>query len=413
MTKSSRNYKFFSKNIHSILCIMLLTAFLFIVGITLTALTISKPNSENKEHVSISERRYTIIDNFLDADSFREFRHNEKKINRLGDFYNKLTVMNDAKLLSMFDQSIVVDNFRGNEQFYHHSKEFRDKFPDAELAIKAMQMNDLAAEYNKLKIKEGNMPIWNEISFDDKTFPILLGSSYEGIYNIGDIVKGSFYTKDINFQVIGILEDNTHVYYKTDPAYLLDEYIIIPYPAMAWTVNPNDFVFEGILYFALVNSDIVTNASEKAFIADIRDIANSTGFVDFSLVGIDDQLIKNQELIFMISENHRLIGCILVVIYIMLTAVLYSQLKVHLKKNNTLGQSLFNNRLICKKKLWKCSIFYVISFMLSLVLQIWLIPRVFLGVIAAEFLILFSMYLIVSLVYYKMFLKEQSVCMDS
>lgn len=214
MIKSSRIYNFFFKNSFSVLCIMLLTVFIFIVGITLTSLTISKPTSENKEHVSIGEKRYTLIDNFLDADSFREFRHNDKKVNMLGDFYNKLTGMDNAKLLSMFNQSVVIDDFQGDEKFYYHTKEFRDKFPDAELAIKSMQMNQLAFEHNKLKVKKGNMPIWNKISFNDNTFPILLGSSYEGIYNIGDIVKGSFYTKNINFQVIGILEDNTQVYYR-------------------------------------------------------------------------------------------------------------------------------------------------------------------------------------------------------
>ncbi|EFC95789.1 hypothetical protein NQ487_31420 [Hungatella hathewayi] len=406
MIKSSRIYNFFFKNSFSVLCIMLLTVFIFIVGITLTSLTISKPTSENKEHVSIGEKRYTLIDNFLDADSFREFRHNDKKVNMLGDFYNKLTGMDNAKLLSMFNQSVVIDDFQGDEKFYYHTKEFRDKFPDAELAIKSMQMNQLAFEHNKLKVKKGNMPIWNKISFNDNTFPILLGSSYEGIYNIGDIVKGSFYTKNINFQVIGILEDNTQVYYKTDPAYMLDEYIIIPYPAMAWTVNPNDFVFEGILYFALVNSDIVIDSDEKNFLTGIRAIANSTGFVDFSLVGIDDQIIKNQELIFMISEHQRLIGCILVVMYIILTAVLYCQLKVHLKKNDISGQPVFNGPSDRKKFFRKYSMFYVISFILSLVLQLRLIPRIFLGVFAAELLILGSVYLIVSLAYYKMFLKE-------
>ena len=63
MIKSSRIYNFFFKNSFSVLCIMLLTVFIFIVGITLTSLTISKPTSENKEHVSIGEKRYTLIDN--------------------------------------------------------------------------------------------------------------------------------------------------------------------------------------------------------------------------------------------------------------------------------------------------------------------------------------------------------------
>jgi len=68
-----------------------------------------------------------------------------------------------------------------------------------------------------------------------------------------------------------------------------------------WDPEEDVFLFESILYFALINCDIVTSLDEKSFIQEIKSIANRTGFIDFSVVGIDDFQIQYLELISVIN----------------------------------------------------------------------------------------------------------------
>ncbi len=58
--------------------------------------------------------------------------------------------------------------------------------------------------------------------------------------------------------------------------------MLIPYPPSLWEVS-HDFQFESLLYFAMINCDIVPFVNETRVLKDIKEIANQTGFTNFSL----------------------------------------------------------------------------------------------------------------------------------
>lgn len=287
---------FVKENRGDIICVFLLSVFLFFVGLVSTLFCVFKFTNTNS--ISIGEQRYSLIDNLFDDDSFKAFRHDEQRLNNLGEFYNSITKMENAKLLSLYTQPVNIDDFKGERKFYYNSDAFLEEFKTATPSIKALQINNIAFEYYGLKVKKGKTFNWEEISYENQTLPVVLGSNYEGIYDIGDIIIGSYLIKDFKFEVVGILEDMSFIYYKTDPKFDISNYIIIPYPIQTWKVSQDDFRFEGMLYFNMINSDIVTESNTKDFLSEIRDIANSTGFIEFSIVGIDELLVKNLDLIY-------------------------------------------------------------------------------------------------------------------
>ena len=104
--------------------------------------------------------------------------------------------MENAKLLSLYTQPVNIDDFKGERQFYYNSDAFLEEFKTATPSIKALQINNIAFEYYGLKVKKGKTFNWEEISYENQTLPVVLGSNYEGIYDIGDIIIGSYLIKD-------------------------------------------------------------------------------------------------------------------------------------------------------------------------------------------------------------------------
>ncbi|XBX10756.1 hypothetical protein QMP26_41405 (plasmid) [Enterocloster clostridioformis] len=378
----------FRKYKNSILCTFLFSIFMTIVGLILTLFSLSSLTDTG--NVSIGEQRYTLIDNLLDSDSFSAFRHSDQSVNNLGEFYNGLIEMKEAKLLSLYTQAINIDDFKGGKQFYYNTEEFLDEFKDISPTIKALQINNIAYEYYGIKTKKGVSPNWPEISYDNDMFPVILGSNYEGIYNIGDIFDGSFLFKDIRFKVIGILENPTLIYYKTDPNFDLADYIIMPYPAKAWKVETNDFRFEGMLYFNMINSDVVTNSGAKTFLAEIRNVANTTGFIDFSIIGIDQLFIKNQDLLIKMEKYKLAIFGLLSVLFILVTAIIYKTVKLQYI-SLTIG-----DKPNCKQILWHYGKIYLLSFVISYSLQILCIPRIYRSALIINFVIFLFSYTLIA-----------------
>ena len=81
----------------------------------------------------------------------------------------------------------------------------------------------------------------------------------------------------------------------------------------------------------MINSDIVTESNTKDFLSEIRDIANSTGFIEFSIVGIDELLVKNLDLIYKVRENKLSIVIVIFICFVLLIAVIKRYMKAEIR----------------------------------------------------------------------------------
>lgn len=306
-----------------VLSVCVLTAFLGMMGIFFMLQNATVARESQIKNVYEGKRLYTIVDNFYNGDEFYEFRQYSENIDYLGRFYNALVVSQNLKFISIFNQAIPIKNFQGDEQFYYNSQAFINEHKDVPVNVKAMQLNSAVSELYQLSVARGASFDWREVDYGSNTLPVILGSNYDGVYNIGDTFMGNYYGRDMSFKVIGILEANTFIYYKGDPEFYLDTYILVPYPMYCASVNPADFHFEGILYFAMVNGDIISTLDEQALLKEIKNIANTTGFDDFSLIGISDFAWKYDVLISVIKENQSLLFVTMLLMGILVAFIQY------------------------------------------------------------------------------------------
>lgn len=261
---------------------------------------------------------YRMVDNFYNPDEFYNFRTDSQNINVLAKFYNELNTSNNFDVLTSFNQAIAVDDFKGDQRFYYNSDEFINNNQSPTINIKSLQLNQNAYDFYNIKVEENSEIIWNTISYKDDHIPVLLGSEYKSFYKVGDIITGNYYSKNTNFEVIGFIETGCSINYKNTSNIILDTYMLIPYPPTLWEVNEPDFQFESLLYFAMINCDLLPFVDESQVLKNIKSISDETGFSDFSLVGIDNFQIQHIELLLFIQKHHMLFIIGFLIIFILL-----------------------------------------------------------------------------------------------
>lgn len=353
-----------------VLSVCVLTAFLGIIGILFMLQNATVTRESHIRNVYEGNQLYRIVDNFYDGDAFYEFRQHPENIDRLGRFYNALVSSPNIKFISVFNQAIPIEKFRGDGQFLYNSQAFRSEHKDAPSNVKAIQLNPAAFELYQLSVARGVSFDWRKVDYSGDRLPILLGSDYDGVYDIGDTFMGNYYSREITFEVIGILEPNTFIYYKGDPEFYLDTYLIVPYPEFCTPVEPANFHFEGILYFAMANGDIMTALGEKALLSEVKNIANTTGFIDFSLVGISDFTWKYDAMISVIKENRSLLFVTMLLVSILVTFIQYGMGRLILAKRLDVYKTYWlmgdkNYRLVYFRDI---SVPYLVAFMFSIII---------------------------------------------
>lgn len=301
-----------------ILSFLILSAFMVIIG-AVSGLQI-ETHFKGKEIKKIynGKKFYTIVDSFYKPEEFLEYRQSPDNINKIGDFYNSLSNSSGFIFLSAFSQPIPIENFSGDDKFLYNSEEFQNKHKNFPMNVKSLQLNQSAFEFYKLKITKGNGFKWDNINYDSGKIPVLLGSNYEGVYEIGDTFIGNYYSKDFKFIVKGFIEPNSFIYYKGNPEFYIDEYVLIPYPKKIKPVVDSDFKFEGILYFAMINGDLSSNSSKDELLNEIKEISNKTNFSNFSIVGLPELALKYSEMVSVINKNKTFLYISIILLLILI-----------------------------------------------------------------------------------------------
>ena len=263
---------------------------------------------------------YKMIDTFYDPDDFHNFRNSAENINILSNFYNQLNASKNFDVLTSFNQAIPVTNFRGDNSFYYNSETFIEKNFSTNINVKALQLNQKAFSFYNIVVDTGQDIPWNNILYNDTKIPILLGSDYRNYYHLGDTIHGNYYSKNMDFKVIGFLKDNCSIKYKNITDVNLDTYMVIPYPTKLWKCG-SDFQFESLLYFAMINCDLVPFVNENQLFKEIEEISTQTGFNYFSLVGTDNFQTQNMEFLFFIQKHRIFFALSILIIFICINRI--------------------------------------------------------------------------------------------
>lgn len=242
----------------------------------------------------------------------------------VGAFYNALNDDPSLQFLSVFNQSVPITQFHGDERFGHaHGTdlrgfgEYEDMLGRTVKDIKALQLNQQAFEFYRLKVSSGKSFNWDDADCSSSDIPVILGSSYRSHYGIGDELEGGFYTHDaVTYRVIGFLEENSSLYYKGEVNYYLDEHMLIPYPQSLDLDQYGDDDFFGFLSFAMINSDIAApkEMTSREVLARLDSAKSTSGFSDYTLLNIPSYLVQLSFMRQLLEGNLYLIATIQVLL---------------------------------------------------------------------------------------------------
>lgn len=305
------------RNLVPVVVKALVVALLFLCGASLLSFSRSTASAIDSGFSSRSEvNLYNVIDTLTDADEFFEFRQSPARVASLARFYNDLNTSTRVAALSMFNQAVPIENFRGDDSFdygYGTDMEVKGKYIDpttgvAVQDVKSLQLNRHAFEFFGLTVDSGNAPPWSEIDYSSGRVPVLLGSDYRGLYELGDTIRGSLYFSPLNFTVVGFLAPESAVYFQGEMNTFLDHTMVVPYPETL-TADPAQPEFTGILTFAMANTGLAApkQLSPDAVLSELQRVSDRSGFTDYSLQGVPDYLVQFALVRQLILDNRALL----------------------------------------------------------------------------------------------------------
>ncbi len=259
---------------------------------------------DNLEKIYDNKVIYQLIDGYSDPDEFSEFLRQPDTLTTLKKFYNKLNTANHFQYLAMFNQKILVDDT---------DLKFLDVQPidgGTMKKINAFQLNMRAQSYFNLDVTEGKL--FSLESFKDRgaIMPVLLGSKYAKSFAVGNHIVASYYQKEVTLEVMGILKENSLIYFNTDPEFYLDEYIILPYVNYTDPKTNLEEEFQKIDYFAMINGYIsVEMGTEPSqdMMSEIEVISQQTGFYNYQFIGSNPHIQPYRGLVNVINLNYSLV----------------------------------------------------------------------------------------------------------
>lgn len=343
---------------------------LFLITIVLSFTIFLMLQSFSKENIIVNSYHnktiYTMHDTLYEDDDFQKFKSNYKNIDTISNFYNLAYENKNIEFLSVFDQPLDIEDFKGNKKFWENREA-----NSSEYNIKSLQMNEKVFDFNKLQISLGKGINWKEIKVLDKNIPVILGSDYKEFYKVGDQFNGKYYNRDVTFDVVGFLKDNQSIYYRKNLEFYLDEYILVPYPykceKITYKDNSDNYLFKSTLYFAMINSDVSPIESDIDISKTLNNIASQSGFSNFTLLG--ESPIHNQylQIINIIKTQQKLLVPLILISFfftIMIQANTIFILKRKRQNVNKLVYEIGFEYYDIEKYVYKIQ--YILSFILGI-----------------------------------------------
>lgn len=313
------------------------------LGITLiyysaSSFALLSSNYSQFQNQTAEIKRYKIVDNYFGNDE-KVFFNAKDNIARLKLMYNSLMNESRFKYIVSTLQPVEIKAFAGSDKFknlYEQGIKVEDIDIDGERfsSIKSLQYNNNFIKSFGIKLSSGRKPNYNEYLYKDSVpIPILLGSEYEEIYNLGDTLDINYVGLQVKGVVIGFLERKQYIL-EQDRIIHLDRYLLIP--SLDFDMLPqNQFEkdYQLRIYLQKVNGTIEANSIEANKVQKIiNQITTQSNLIHFSVIGANNVnlSILNMQAneLFVIST---LLGT-LIVVYIM--SLVSSLVLQEVKKNS-------------------------------------------------------------------------------
>lgn len=297
-------YYFRSNKIITAFLVCQTSLFFVLLGTFISFTSEMHYGKDNLEKVYEDKSIYQLLDGYFDPDEFSAFRKQAGSLDIIKNYYKELNSAKNFKYLAMFNQGVFADNSTLN------NLDFITQNDSSAIKINSFQMNLHAHDYFNLTVSEGRGFVEEDFENKDDVLPILIGSKYAEYFNVGDCIPVLYYQKEITLRVVGMLDENSFVYFNGDPEFYLDEYFVLPYINYTEPESGFEEEFQKIVYFAMINGYILTENSDAAsndMMAELESISQKTGFYNYLFIGSNPNFQPYRGLINVMNSNYALV----------------------------------------------------------------------------------------------------------
>lgn len=167
-----------------------------------------------------------------------------------------------------------------NQFIYSESYDF------SSINLASYQMDRLGFEYFNFKMYDGRSFSEDDYILESESdkLPIILGYNYKDIFNIGEKIKYIYAGKEMEGEVIGILEKNSAIFNDNIYSMPLDNRIILPLADFKYIAKDGEEQFnQSIVYSDMLAANIIAsiNSSNIDITRNIYDICNRYDFMKY------------------------------------------------------------------------------------------------------------------------------------
>lgn len=238
----------------------------------------------------------------------------EDRLEDMIDCYNEISkkfVYDDSYNEPIFFKSNM---YKGNEKFLDGYEEGRAS-PDSEyLNLKGYRIGKYFYDIEKPQIESGRYFTQDEFKFlEGDIMPVILGSEYKEIYNIGDTFKVQ-YSGEKSVEVIGFFRENTFILEENKKVYL-DRYISVPSFDIEYKNfdNKEEQSMMEFHYYTKLNGRLLLKNNELERISDFQKILNNHKLYDFYLYNRSESASK---VYYSQLESTKIISGLAIIIFI-------------------------------------------------------------------------------------------------
>lgn len=192
--------------------------------------------NQEAEKVETTDCRMFMAENLSDVAFYSYMEEGNDLFQGLQSFRNAVETNNSFTYVVQFDQWLEIDNSEIPEMFLvgYESGDISSDVYDYEgtmrYATKALQVSAGFFEKYSIVVEEGEDFLEKDYQYEEgQTVPVLLGAAYQEVFELGDIIRANYLFQDMQFQVIGFLDDTAFFYNRSNNEMTsCERYILMP-----------------------------------------------------------------------------------------------------------------------------------------------------------------------------------------
>ncbi|MGM9566544.1 hypothetical protein [Evtepia sp.] len=237
----------FQRKLPAIVSVFCLSVLILLLLLTQDAEARTKVQEEKYNSSStLSQVEYQKDYTSLYRGKLNDMKYAYDQFSSLGDYYE------------ITSQFLYVPDFPFEDHFLYlyeegHSEDSKYLLEEGNSstlisAIKTVQISNNCTDAFAISVQKGRVFTNEDMSSlcknaPNQTLPILVGSDYANLLQIGDLIEGLYIQKNISLEVVGILTPNSHITLYGYPLYL-DRYVVMPSFLCSEPLDEADYIFQ-------------------------------------------------------------------------------------------------------------------------------------------------------------------------